>query len=88
MFISNYAKNAVEKYRRESREATGTVTGFLADMFLGVEAIKSSGAVKRVVSYWEKLNQKRQQFSIKDRVYSELLNTIFYFIMPFIWERV
>lgn len=78
MLISNYAKNSVEKYRRRSREATGTVTGFLADIFLGVEVIKTSGAVERVVSYLEKLNQKRQQFSIKDRVYSELLNTIFY----------
>lgn len=78
LFISNYAKSSVEKYRRESREATGAVTGFLAGIFQGVEVIKSFGAIERVVDYLEKLNRKRQQLSVKDRVYSELLHTIFY----------
>ncbi|GGH50377.1 HlyB/MsbA family ABC transporter [Paenibacillus silvae] len=77
MIVSNIAKTYVEKYRRESRQATGLVTGFISDTFDGVETVKTSGSENRLVMYLQQLNKKRQVLSVKDKLFSDLLNTIF-----------
>ncbi|MCU5031466.1 hypothetical protein BK720_08170 [Bacillus thuringiensis serovar brasilensis] len=77
MIVSNIAKTYVEKYRRASRQAMGRVTGFIADTFDGVETVKTSGSEKQLVKYLQSLNEKRQVFSVKDQLFSDLLNTIF-----------
>ncbi|MBG9687411.1 ABC transporter ATP-binding protein [Bacillus mycoides] len=77
MIVSNIAKTSIEKYRRASRQETGRVTGFIADTFDSVETVKTSGSEEKVVKYLQRLNEKRQKFSVKDQLFSDLLNTVF-----------
>ena len=46
--IVNAARGRIQRYRKESREATGGVTGFLGEMFGAAEAIKVAHAEERV----------------------------------------
>lgn len=77
LILSNLAKKRVEEYRRKSRDATGLATGFISDMFTAVETIKANGSEKHVADHLKRLNECRQRLSVKDKVFSELLNTVF-----------
>jgi ATP-binding cassette subfamily B protein len=66
----------VEKYRKASREATSQVTGLIADMFHGTQALKVGHAEERVVAYFRQLNDRRRQTMVKDMVLSQLVNTL------------
>jgi ATP-binding cassette subfamily B protein len=63
----------VKKYRKASREATSQVTGIIADMFNGAQAIKVGNAEERIVDYFRQLNNRRQSTMIRDRVLSEFI---------------
>ncbi|HEU5382475.1 MAG TPA: ABC transporter ATP-binding protein [Ktedonobacteraceae bacterium] len=76
-FVSNLAKQRIETYRRASREILGKVTGFIGDVFGAVETVKINGAEEHMAAYLQTLNAKRQSLSIKETLFSELLNTIF-----------
>jgi ATP-binding cassette subfamily B protein len=73
---SNIAKTYVETYRRASRESTGRVTSFLGSMFVAVYAIKATNAEAHVTRRLQMLNESRQQLSVKDRVFTEVLDSI------------
>jgi ATP-binding cassette subfamily B protein len=66
----------VKKYRKSSREATSQVTGIIADMFNGTQAIKVGHAEERIVAHFRKINAQRQQSMIKDRLLSEFVNAL------------
>lgn len=77
MGVSHFAKANVEKYRRENRQSTGAVTGFIADVFDSIATIKTSGSEKNISDHLQKLNEQRQAFAIKDQLFSDLLNTLY-----------
>ena len=66
----------VEKYRRASRQATSQVTGIIADMFNGTQAIKVASAEERIVKYFRQLNDQRGKTMIRDRVLTELIQAL------------
>ncbi|MDP9374556.1 MAG: ABC transporter ATP-binding protein/permease [Chloroflexota bacterium] len=67
----------VARYRRASREATGAVTGLLGEAFGAVQAIQVAGAAPAVVAHLRELNEARQRATVRDRLFSEALNSIF-----------
>jgi ATP-binding cassette subfamily B protein len=66
----------VEKYRKASRATTSQVTGLIADMFHGAQALKVGNAEEHVVAYFRKLNDRRRQTMVKDKLLSQLVDAL------------
>ena len=77
VFISNAASRRIEHYRRESRRTSGIVTGFVAEMFGAVQAVKVAGAEDSVLKQFGTLNEDRKAMAIRDRVFHEIMHSIF-----------
>ena len=75
--VSNTASKKVEEYRRASRKATGIVSGFLGELFTSVQAIKVAAAEKNVIRHLRQLNEERRKVSLKDRLFNEILGSVF-----------
>jgi ATP-binding cassette, subfamily B, bacterial len=78
VLVANIATRRVEKYRQASREATGAVTGFIAESFGAIQAVKVAGAEKRLTSHFAQLNERRRVTSLKDRLFEEVLGSVFW----------
>ncbi|MCB9451422.1 MAG: ABC transporter ATP-binding protein [Anaerolineaceae bacterium] len=76
-FIANAATGQIEKYRRASRKWTGIVAGFIGETFGGVQAIKVAIAEEGVLQHFAELNESRREVAVKDRVFNEILHSIF-----------
>lgn len=77
MLIANLATQRIERYRVAFRESSGRVSGFIAESFGSVQAIKISGAEDRMIDYFRGLNDKRRQAGLVDRLFNELLESVF-----------
>lgn len=75
--VANAATDRIEKYRRASRKATGIVTGFIGEVFGSVQAIKVATAEEGVIARFRSLNDDRRRLSLKDRLFNEILHSIF-----------
>ena len=71
------ATSRFEKYRAASRRAAGRVTGFIGEIFGAVQAVKVAAAEKGVVGRFVEINEERRVVSLKDRLFNEILNSIF-----------
>jgi ATP-binding cassette subfamily B protein len=76
--ISTMVTPLVEKYRKASRKATGIITGFLSETFASVQAIKVANAEEAVVKRFGVLNENRRRAALKDRLFLEILRSIFW----------
>jgi len=72
------ATTRIAKYRKAGRAATGQVTGLLGEMFGAVQAVQVAGAILPVIAQFQRLNDERRQAMIRDRVFTEGLNAIFF----------
>ena len=77
ILVANGATGRIQAYRQEVRKRSGIVTGFIAETFGAVQAIKVASAEERVIDYFAGLNEKRRQAALKDRLFNELLGSIF-----------
>ena len=75
--ITATTTSRIESLRQDMRRASGVVTGFIAETFGSVQAVKVAGAEDRVVDYFETLNENRRRAALKDRFFSEVLRSIF-----------
>ena len=75
--IVNAARGRIQRYRKESREATGGVTGFIGEMFGAAEAIKVAHAEERVLNRFDALNAERKRTTLRDTLLSETLGAVF-----------
>jgi ATP-binding cassette subfamily B protein len=76
-FVANAATNRIEQYRRASRRSTGIVTGFIGEFFGAVQAVKVATAEDGVIAYFNELNDERRKLSLKDRLFNEVLFSLF-----------
>ena len=60
----------VKKYREQSREATGKLTGFIGELFGNIESVKVAQAESRMAAAFDRLNEKRLDTSIKDALFN------------------
>ena len=75
--VANLGKRGYQKYREIFREATGKVTGFIGEMFGAVQAVKVAGAEDHVMGRFRQLNEQRRKGALKDRLFSEMLDSIY-----------
>ncbi|NLO39296.1 MAG: ABC transporter ATP-binding protein [Ruminiclostridium sp.] len=75
--VSNAASKKVEEYRRVSRKAAGIVSGFLGELFGSVQAVKVAAAEENMVDNLHRLNEERRKVSLKDRLFNEILGSVF-----------
>ncbi|MFD2169909.1 ABC transporter ATP-binding protein [Tumebacillus lipolyticus] len=67
----------VERYRQARQEAAGRVAGFAAESFESVSAIKVAGAEERATARFERLNEERAKAAVKERLFADLLGSMF-----------
>jgi ATP-binding cassette subfamily B protein len=77
ILVSNAATKAIQKYREASRQAAGKVTGFIGELYGAAQAIKVAGAEQNVIEKFSQINQERKEATVKDRLFSELLRSVF-----------
>ncbi|MGO4547332.1 ABC transporter ATP-binding protein [Paenibacillus sp. 2TAB23] len=75
--VAQLATTRLQKYRSDSRESTAKVTGAISEMFGSVQAIQVAGAEKRVMSRFRQLNDNRRKTMLKDKLMTEVLDSIF-----------
>lgn len=78
MVFANVATQRVERYRKASRAASGAVTGFIGETFGAVQAVKVAGAEQRMIIHFAGLNERRRTTSLKDRLFEEVLHSVFW----------
>lgn len=77
IFIANYANKKITEYRRASRDATGKVTDFIGELFGAIMAVKVAGAEEQVINHLKEINETRRKASLKDALFSQVLNSAF-----------
>lgn len=75
IFVMHAFSERVKEYRERNREAAGQVTGFIGEIMGAVQAVKVAIAEPHVTRHFQKLNQKRRQSAIKDRLLSQMLTS-------------
>jgi ATP-binding cassette subfamily B protein len=75
--VVNLATQKIEKYRETSRKAMGDVTDFIGETFGAVQSVQVATAEERLVEHFRALNETRRQAGIKDRLFTELLGSVF-----------
>ncbi len=76
--IANVAAQRIERYREASRHAAGKVIGFIGEMFGTVLAVQVANAEGHVVDHFDTLNEKRRRVALRDRLFTELLHSVFW----------
>jgi ATP-binding cassette subfamily B protein len=75
--IAGASTNRIDEYRRASRRSAGIVTGFIGEFFGAVQAVKVATAEAGVINHFNQLNDERRILSLKDRLFNEILHSIF-----------
>ena len=75
--VANAGTKRVADLRKVTRKASGRVTGFIAETFGSVQAIKVANAEDQVIEHFGILNERRRKAALKDRLFNELLHSIF-----------
>jgi ATP-binding cassette subfamily B protein len=77
ILVANAAEKAVHKYRQVSRKSAGKVTGFIGELFGAAQAVQVANAEESVIKKFGEINATRKEAAVKDRLFSELLRSIF-----------
>lgn len=73
--VVNMSNKRIQKYRKASQEAIGEVTGLLGEIFGAVQAIKVAGAEKRVIGYFETVNESRRRATLNELLFTQFLQS-------------
>jgi len=76
--IAAVSTRRIDEYRRASSRATGVITGFIGEFFGAVQAVKVATAEEGVINHFTELNDERRVLALRDRLFNEILNSIFH----------
>ncbi len=76
--IAAASTKRIDEYRRASSRATGIITGFIGEFFGAVQAVKVATAEEGVIGRFNELNNERRVLALRDRLFNEILNSIFH----------
>ncbi len=76
--VVNLAVRRLDTYRRAARKSAGSVSGFIGEMFGSAQAIKVGTAEARMVNRFRQLNEVRRKAAVSDRLFNELLHSVFW----------
>ena len=77
VFVISMLRTKILAYRESARTMAGRVTGFIAETFGAVQAVKVATAEEDVIKRFEDLNEARRKASLKDSLLTEMMTTIF-----------
>jgi ATP-binding cassette subfamily B protein len=77
ILATNRVGRRISTYREASRKATGAVTGFLGELLGAAQAVQIAGAEAPVARHFERLGERRRVTSLRDRLFNELLRSVF-----------
>lgn len=75
--VTRFASARLHAVRRQSSLATGKVTGLIGEMFGAVQAIQVARAEGRINAHFRRLNEKRRRVMMRDRILSQILDSVF-----------
>ncbi len=78
VFLTERTGTRIRRYREQARVATGQVTEAIGEMFGSVQAIKVADAEAPMIRHFERLNDVRRRAMVKDRVFTALLESIYW----------
>lgn len=67
----------IETLRKSAREAAGSVTGYIGELFGAVQAVKVATAESSMIGRFGELNKRRSQTALRDRLFGELMDSVF-----------
>ncbi|GMK40907.1 HlyB/MsbA family ABC transporter [Paenibacillus sp. CCS19] len=74
--LNNLSGNRARKYAQSNREATGRITGFIAETFGAVQAVKLGKAEARVSDRFIKLNEDRRRAALRDNLFKQWMRSL------------
>jgi len=78
VWIANRVMKRVEILHKTNREAAASITDFIGEVFGAVQAVKIADAEERLTARFEVLGETRRKAAIRDRVYSEFFEALFF----------
>ena len=75
VLAASLSKRWIQSLHRRAREATGKVTGFIAEMYGSVQTVKVSAAETRVLERFGHLNDRRRECEVRERLFRSLLSS-------------
>jgi ATP-binding cassette subfamily B protein len=76
VIVAQRASTALARYRVASSQATSQVTGAIGDMLAAVQTVQATGAEKRIVTRFQRLNEQRRTTMLADRLATQALDTL------------
>jgi ATP-binding cassette subfamily B protein len=74
--INNLSGNRARRYAQLNREATGRITGFIAETFGAVQAVKLGRAEEHVHARFRQLNESRRHTALRDNLFRQWMNSL------------
>ncbi|MEF3303195.1 ABC transporter ATP-binding protein [Paenibacillus sp. GYB003] len=74
--FNNLSGARARRYSKLNREATGRITGFIAECFGAVQAIKLGQAERHVLNRFVKLNEDRRQAALRDNLFKQWMRSL------------
>lgn len=74
--LNNLSGKRARRYSRLNREATGRITGFIAEMFGAIQALKLGRAEADVLTRFQQLNEQRRQAALKDNLFKQWMQSL------------
>lgn len=74
--LNNLSGNRARRYSRLNREATGRITGFIAETFGAVQAVKLGQAEEHVLNRFVGLNEARRQAALRDNLFKKWMQSL------------
>lgn len=74
VFLIHRLRNSLARYWGVVRERTTEVTGFISELFGGIQVIKSAAAEQRVLGRFQDLNDRRRQAELKNTLVQSLFD--------------
>jgi ATP-binding cassette subfamily B protein len=75
--VSNRTGGLVRRYRRQARDATEAITGFLGETFAATQSVKVAGAEADMLGRFVELNDVRKTMMVKDRTLMSVIEAVF-----------
>jgi ATP-binding cassette subfamily B protein len=77
-FVANRTGGLVRRYRRQARDATEAITGFLGETFAATQSVKVAGAEAGMLGHFAELNDERKTMMVRDRTLTAVLEAVFH----------
>ncbi|MBG9736842.1 ABC transporter ATP-binding protein [Paenibacillus alvei] len=74
--LNNLSGNRARRYSQLNREATSNITGFIAEIFGAVQALKLGQAERHVHQRFVDLNENRRQAALKDTLFTQWMKSL------------